>query len=96
MRLQPLVSYKRGYDVNKKLPNSKATEVDGGIAKRIIAVPVVSGELEVEYQVNENLIEYENLSTALGYTGPQKFSNYPNYLTGPMKSAWQLEISKNF
>ena len=79
----------------KKIPNSKATEIDDGIAKRIIAVPVVSGELEVEYQVNENLTEYDQLATALGYNGSQKNSNYPNYLSGPMKSAWLLESAEN-
>ena len=58
MRSQPLVSYKRGYDVNKKIPNTKDTEVDNGGVKRIFAVPLVSGELEVEFQINENLTAF--------------------------------------
>ena len=56
------------------MPNLKATEVNDVVMKHITAVPVVSGELEIKYQVNENLTEYENPATEIGYTGPQRKS----------------------
>ena len=58
----------------KKKPSSKATEVNDVVMERITAVPVVSGELEIKYQVNENLTKYENPATEIGYTGPQRKS----------------------
>ena len=54
VKTKSLVSYKIGYnpDSTKKI---KSIEFEENGATRTFAVPVVSGEKEIEYQINEQL-----------------------------------------
>ena len=57
---------------------------------------MVSGEKEVEYQINEQLPIFFELSNALGYTGLQKFNHFGQYLSGAFKLAWENEVRTNY
>jgi hypothetical protein len=50
----------------------------------------------VEYQINEQLPIFFELSNALGYTGLQKFNHFGQYLSGAFKLAWENEVRTNY
>ncbi len=64
LKSRSLVSYKMGYDPDTP-KKTKSIEVDENGAKRTFAIPVVSGEKEVEFQINEQLtvfLSFNNFS----------------------------------
>ena len=90
-----LVNYKIGYnpDAAKK---TKSIEFEDNGVTQTFAIPVVSGDKEVEYQINEQLPIFFDLAATLGYTGPNKFQHFGQYLSGTCKSAWENELRTNF
>ena len=95
VKSKPLVYYKIGYDPDTK-KKSKSIEVENNNATRTFAIPIVSGDKPIEFQVNEQLPIYHDLSSELSYTGVQKFEKFGNYLSGAFQSAWDNEIAANF
>ena len=58
-------------------------------------IPIVSGEKDIEFQVNEQLPLYDGLAEALVYIGPEKFSHYGTYLSGAFKLKRKNELNDN-
>ena len=56
---------------------------------------MVSGEKDVEYQINEQLPIFFELSNMLGYTGLEKFNHFGQYFSGAFKSAWENDLRTN-
>ena len=83
VKAQSLVNYKIGYD-HDSTKKTKSIEVEENGATITFAVTVVSGEKDVEYQINEqpNFFELSNMLPRLYW--PQKFWSIP---------FWRLQIS---
>ena len=88
--------YKIGYnpDRKKKHKSVKVAFVNG--ASQTFEILIVSGEKDIEFQVNEQLSLYGGLAEALVYTGPEKFFHYGTYLSGAFKSTWENEMNDNY
>ena len=68
-----LVTYKIGYNPDgKKKHKSVEVAFENG-ATQTFEIPIVSGEKDIEFQVNEQLSLYDGLTEALVYTGPEFF-----------------------
>ena len=88
LKAKSLVLYKIGYDPDGK-KKSKAIEVAHGGATRTFAVPIVSGDKGIEFQISEQLPIFSELARVRGYSGQQKFAKFGQYLSGPFKSTWE-------
>lgn len=95
VKSKSLVKYKMGYnpDATKK---TKKIEVEEHGATRTFAIPVVSGDKPIEYQINEQLPIFLDLAHVRGYNGQTKFSNFGQYLSGQLKATWESELQDNY
>ena len=82
---KPLVNYKLGYkpDAPKK---TKDVEITDNGATKTFAIPVISGDKPIEFQINEQLPIFLDLANLQGYSGQDKFDNFGQYLSGSFKS----------
>ena len=90
-----IVTYKLVYDPDKK-KKCKTVQVEQNGTTNFFAIPIVSGEKGVEFQLNEQTKPFFELSDALNYTGQQKFENYGKYLSGAIKTTWELVLADDF
>ena len=95
MKAKSLIRYKVGYDPDKK-QKSKSVEVEEDRAKQAFVAPIVSGEKDLEFTINEQIPPYKELASALNYTGPKKFHNFGQYCLGTFKAAWENKLAQHF
>jgi hypothetical protein len=91
-----LVTYKIGYNPDGKKKHKSVEVAFNNGATQTFEIHIVSGEKEIEFQVNEQLPLYDGLAEALVYIGPEKFSHYGTYLSGAFKSTWENELNANY
>ena len=94
-KYKSLVNYKIGYkpDAPKKTKN---IEIEDNGATTTYAIPVVSGDKDIEFQVQEQLPIFFSLANQRGYNGLDKFTHFGECLSGPFKSTWENELNANF
>ena len=95
MKAKSLITYKIGYDPDKK-QKSKSVEVEYDGATQNFVIPIVSGKKDLKFMVNKQLPPYNDLASALEYTGQDKFNAFGQYLSGAFKSAWEQEVAEKF
>ena len=84
-----IITYKLVYDPDKK-KKCKTVQVEQNGTTNFFAIPIVSGEKGVEFQLNEQTKPFFELLDTLNYTGQQKLENYGKYLFGAIKTTWEL------
>ena len=79
-----LVMYKIGYnpDGKKKYKSVEVAFKNG--ATQTFEISIVSGEKDIEFQVNKKLPLYDGLAEALGYTSPEKNPTMGHLSLGPL------------
>ncbi len=95
VKAKSLVNYKLTYDPDST-KKTKFIEVESNGATRTFAIPVVSGEKNIEFQINEQLPLFFELVNALGFNGQEKFNRFGTYLSGSFKSAWENELRTSY
>ena len=70
--VKSLVTYKIEFNPDgKKKQKSVEVAFENG-ATQTFEFPIVLGEKDIKFQVNEQLPLYDGLAEVLGYTGPEK------------------------
>ena len=91
-KVKSLLKYKISYDPDAKR-KTKSVEVESNGVTRTFAVPIVSGDRGIEFQINEQLPIFSNYQPKLTTTDKQNSTSLPNISQirssqlGKMKSA---------
>ena len=62
----------------------------------IYVIPIVLGEKDLEFMINEQIPPYKELAMARANTGPEKFHFFGQYCSGLFKAAWENELDQFF
>ena len=95
MKAKSLICHKMGYDPDKR-QKSKLVEVEEDGAKQTFVVPILSGEEDLEFTINKQILSHKELASALNCTGLEKFHNFGQYCSGAYEATWENELAQNF
>ena len=92
MKSKLLIGYKIRYDSDKK-PKSKLVEIEEDGAKLIFASQSYQAK-RIKFTIKRHIPPYKELTSALKYTGPEKFHTFGQYCLGLFKAARKNEFAK--
>ena len=95
MKAKSLIRYKIGYDPDKN-QKSKSAEAGEDGERQNFVTSIVASKKNLEFMINGQIPLYEELATALDYTGLEKFHNCGQHYLGVFKAAWENELVQSF